>query len=90
MLSVPVFTAGIDVGSSAIKTAVVRTDADGASTVLHLRSHRIRRRELRKVIEDAWTAALDEHEAPRRRHRLRRERPARATSSTSGAAISTA
>jgi benzoyl-CoA reductase subunit D len=52
-------TAGIDVGSSAIKAAVVRTDVDGGSTVLHLRSHRIRRRELRKVLQDAWQGALD-------------------------------
>ena len=60
MLSVPVFAAGIDVGSSAIKTAIVRTDTDGTSTVLHLRSYRIRRRELRKVLQDAWNAALDD------------------------------
>jgi len=52
-------TAGIDVGSSAIKAAVVRTDVDGGSTVLDLRSHRIRRRELRKVLQDAWQGALD-------------------------------
>jgi benzoyl-CoA reductase subunit D len=58
-MSAPIFSAGIDVGSSAIKAAVVRTDVDGGSTVLHLRSHRIRRRELRKVLQDAWQGALD-------------------------------
>lgn len=46
-------TAGIDVGSSAVKVAVV----DG-ERVLVLRTDRIRRRDLRKVIDDAYDAAL--------------------------------
>lgn len=52
-------TAGIDVGSSAVKTAIVRTTGDGAHEVLALRAERIRRRELKKVIEEGYAAALD-------------------------------
>jgi benzoyl-CoA reductase subunit D len=48
-------TAGIDVGSSAVKAAIVH---DGAVLALH--AERIRRRPLRKVIDDCWHAALDE------------------------------
>ncbi len=51
-------TAGIDVGSSAVKTAIVRTDGEGAETVLALRSDRIRRRDLRAVVQDSWTSCL--------------------------------
>jgi benzoyl-CoA reductase subunit D len=71
-----IVSAGIDVGSSSIKTAVIvsgqgpvaggqqRTAGDGplatASTtrVLALRTDRIRRRDLSRVIEEAWDAAL--------------------------------
>lgn len=48
-------TAGIDVGSSSVKTCVV---ADGAPVVL--RTDRIRRRDLRKVIDESYEAALAE------------------------------
>ena len=60
-------TVGLDVGSSAVKAAVVRTvgggsagtEGDGAE-VLALRTDRIWRRDLRKVIDEAYPAALDE------------------------------
>ncbi len=45
--------AGIDVGSSAVKVAMIIGDE-----VLALHSERIRRRELRKVINDAYSIAL--------------------------------
>ena len=54
------FTAGVDVGSSAVKTAVVRMPASGREEVLALRIDRIRRRDLRKVIHDAYPLALSE------------------------------
>ena len=46
-------TAGMDVGSSSVKTVIV---ADG--TPLVMRTDRIRRRDLRKVIEESYEAAL--------------------------------
>jgi benzoyl-CoA reductase subunit D len=52
-------TAGIDVGSSAVKTAIVRTTDAGVQEVLALRAERIRRRELKKVIEEGYAAALE-------------------------------
>ena len=51
-------TAGIDVGSSAVKTAIVRTAGSGQE-VLALRAERIRRRELRKVIDECYGTALE-------------------------------
>jgi len=54
------FTAGIDVGSSAIKTVVLRTSADDREEILALRSDRIRKRDLRKVIQEAYSMALEE------------------------------
>ena len=51
-------TAGIDVGSSAVKTAIVRTAGSGQE-VLALRAERIRRRELRKVIDECYATALE-------------------------------
>jgi len=48
-------TAGVDVGSSAVKVAILSDDRH----VLALHVERIRRRELRKVIADCWSAALD-------------------------------
>jgi len=47
-------TTGIDVGSSAVKVAVV-----DATSILALHSERIRRRDLRKVIADAYRIALE-------------------------------
>ena len=53
-------TAGVDVGSSAVKIAVVRMAAGGAADVLALRSERIRRRELRTLIRDGYEVALEQ------------------------------
>lgn len=50
-----VIAAGMDVGSSAVKTAIVRDEQ-----VVVLRTDRIRRRELRKVIDESYDAALEE------------------------------
>lgn len=52
-------SAGVDVGSSAVKTAIVRTGR-GSEEVLALRTDRIRRRDLRKVIDQAYPAALEQ------------------------------
>ncbi|MGA2689190.1 MAG: BadF/BadG/BcrA/BcrD ATPase family protein [Candidatus Korobacteraceae bacterium] len=51
-------TAGVDVGSSAVKIAVLLTSSDGDTEVLTLLTERIRRRELRKVVNDGYQAAL--------------------------------
>jgi benzoyl-CoA reductase subunit D len=62
-------TVGIDVGSSAVKTAVIRTTestkpttsgASADSETLALRTDRIRRRELTKVIHEGYPVALEE------------------------------
>lgn len=53
-------TAGIDVGSSAVKVAIVADEQ-----LLVLRTDRIRRRDLRKVIADAYDAALADANATR-------------------------
>jgi benzoyl-CoA reductase subunit D len=54
------FAVGIDVGSSAVKTAVVRMGATGDEEALALRTDRIRRRDLRKVISESYPLALSE------------------------------
>ena len=54
------YTVGVDVGSSAVKIAVVGMPADGDEKVLVLRTDRIRRRDLRKVIHEAYPLALAE------------------------------
>lgn len=56
-------TAGVDVGTSAVKTAVVRTVLESGADapeieVLAVRSDRIRRRDLRQVIDESFSAAL--------------------------------
>lgn len=53
-------TAGVDVGTSAVKIAVLRTGGDTEVDVLALRADRIRRRDLRKVIHEGYEAALQE------------------------------
>lgn len=53
-------TAGIDVGSSAVKTVVLRTTEDGGEEMLALRTDRIRKRDLRKVIREAYSMALEQ------------------------------
>lgn len=53
-------TAGIDVGSSAVKTVIMHMPGDGEPRVLALRTDRIRRRDLRVVIDEGYTMALEE------------------------------
>jgi benzoyl-CoA reductase subunit D len=53
-----ILAAGVDVGSSAAKFALVQVDANGPATILALHNERIRRRELRKVIRDGYDVAL--------------------------------
>jgi len=53
-----ILAAGIDVGSSAVKFALVQEDGDGAANVLALHNERIRRRELRKVIREGYEVSL--------------------------------
>jgi len=50
--------AGVDVGSSAVKFAVVQIADDGSEKILALHNERIRRRELRKVIREGYDLAL--------------------------------
>jgi benzoyl-CoA reductase subunit D len=47
-------TAGVDVGSSAVKFALVEVAADETARVLARHNERIRRRELRKVIREGY------------------------------------
>jgi benzoyl-CoA reductase subunit D len=53
-------TAGVDVGSSAVKVAIVRQLEGGTPEIVLLRTDRIRKRELRKVIDEAYADALAE------------------------------
>jgi len=53
-------TSGVDVGSSAVKVAVLECAADGSADVKALHVERIRRRDLRKVIEECYEVALEE------------------------------
>lgn len=56
----PLIAAGIDVGSSAVKIAVVRAYDGERADVLILRNDRIRKRDLRKVIGEGYAVALEE------------------------------
>ena len=51
-------TAGIDVGSGAVKVAVMRTDGDTEETVIAKESVRIRRREVAKVVDEVFETAV--------------------------------
>lgn len=53
-------TAGVDVGSSSVKIAILRMREDSDAEVMLLRNHRIRRRDLRRVIQEGMQAALEE------------------------------
>jgi benzoyl-CoA reductase subunit D len=53
-------TAGVDVGSSSVKIAILQMNAGDSVRVLGLRIDRIRRRDLRKVIHEGFEAALEE------------------------------
>ena len=52
-------TSGIDVGSAAIKVAVVDTDGEGGERLLAGVTERVRRRDSLAVVETAYQAALD-------------------------------
>ncbi len=56
----PLLTAGVDVGSSAVKFALVRMAEEEEPEVLTLRIDRIHRRDLGKVIAEGWAAALEQ------------------------------
>jgi len=51
--------AGVDVGTSTVKTAIVRTDNQGNDELLSSHVERIRRRDPSQVIKTTWQAALD-------------------------------
>ena len=51
-------TAGIDVGSGAVKVTVMRTDGEGDERLLAQVSTRIRRREIAKVVDETFDAAV--------------------------------
>ena len=53
-----IIAAGVDVGSSAAKFALVTAAADGAAKLLALHNERIRRRDLRKVIREGYEVVL--------------------------------
>jgi benzoyl-CoA reductase subunit D len=53
-------TAGIDVGSSAVKSVLLRMGDGDDVEALALRTDRIRRRDLRKVIHESYSMALEE------------------------------
>jgi len=52
-------SAGIDVGSGAVKVAVARTDGKDDETILATVSARIRRRVVAKVLEETFDAAVE-------------------------------
>ena len=52
-------TAGIDVGSGAVKVTVFRTTDEGEETLLGQISTRIRRREIAKVVDETFAAAVE-------------------------------
>jgi benzoyl-CoA reductase subunit D len=55
-----ILAAGVDVGSSAVKVAVLRMPGDARADVRALQTVRIRRRDLHKVIAEAYQVALEE------------------------------
>jgi len=65
MIEADLITAGVDVGSSAVKVAIVRHPDGAPPQVIVLSTGRIRRRELRKVIDEAYTTALADAGLPR-------------------------
>lgn len=55
-----VITSGVDVGTSSVKIVVLRTRGMEEVETLALRANRIRRRDLRKVIQEGYALALQE------------------------------
>ena len=58
--SAELLTFGIDVGSSAVKSVLMRLAEDDEPEVMALRTDRIRRRDLRRVIDESFSMILDE------------------------------
>jgi benzoyl-CoA reductase subunit D len=58
MTAETIIAAGVDVGSSAVKFALVKAAADGTAKPLALHNERIRRRDLRKVIREGYEVVL--------------------------------
>jgi benzoyl-CoA reductase subunit D len=54
----PVVAAGIDVGTSAVKTVVFRVEPDGDATLLAKAHERLRRRDPKVVVDHCYEAAL--------------------------------
>lgn len=54
-------TAGVDVGSAAIKMAIVETDGQGAERLVATRAERIRRRDTHAVAEEVFGSLLNDH-----------------------------
>ena len=60
----PLLSAGIDVGSAAVKVAIVR-DRNGTPELVSGRFERVRRRDAADVVESVFAAALEEAELSR-------------------------
>ena len=54
----PLLAAGIDVGSSSVKLALLRDSGDGRPELLHLASERLRRRDPRELAESLYAESL--------------------------------
>ena len=72
-------TAGLDVGSGAVKTVIARTDGGAEETVLAHVSARIRRREIAKVVglHESRVSQLKSQAILRLRSHLRKRWPTR-------------
>jgi len=55
-------TAGIDVGSGAVKVVLMRTDGNGTEDLMARSSARIRRREVARVLDEVFAAAVADAE----------------------------
>jgi benzoyl-CoA reductase subunit D len=55
-------TAGIDVGSGAVKAVVMASDGGAAGRILAAHTERIRRRDIASVVDDAFAQALQQAE----------------------------
>lgn len=53
-------TAGIDVGSGAVKVALMQTDGNGEERLLATTSSRIRRREVARVLDEVFATAVSD------------------------------
>lgn len=55
-----IMTVGMDVGSSAVKTVLMRMTENATDEVLAQRTDRIRRRDLHRVIQESYTMVLED------------------------------